>query len=570
MTSVRGWASIRPVFAAERRSLLVLACWSLLEVVPVLASGRLVALATDTGFLTGRFGLGLLWLACYGGALVLGAVGTRQVMRPLAEVVEAVRDRLVHAVVAGSLREAVTGGAAAGTSVVTTMTRQTETVRQMVAALLMIVRTVAFSVLAVLAGLLTLVPVLAWITAGALVLAMVLLGMLSPRLKRRYLASMLVEERLAGESGEVLSGLRDVAACGARAVAGRQVGDVVDAQAAASMATARTGAWRIGIIAIGARLPLAAALALAPGLVSAGAATPGEILGAATYLVVGLEPALRSIVGTLGNVGLQLGVLLDRLAAIGATRAQPGRAGAAATGFDLELEAVTFAYGPDSEPIVAGLDLRIEHGDHLVIVGPSGIGKSTVAALIAGLEWPQSGTIRLGGVPLAALSARSLREKVVLVPQESYVFSGTLRENLCYLAPAADDLELDRVAGELGLTPLVGRLGGYDAEIEETGSLSEGERQLITLARVFLSGAEVVLLDEATCHLDPQAEARAERAFAARGGTLIVIAHRISSATRARRILLLDGTDATVGDHETMVRVSPLYADLTGRWAAVH
>ncbi|WP_410614199.1 ATP-binding cassette domain-containing protein [Amycolatopsis sp. lyj-109] len=570
MTRARGWVSIWPVFVAERRSLLLLACWSVLEMVPVLASGQLVALATDTGFLTGRFGLGLIWLACYGGALVLGAVGTRQVMRPLAEVVEAVRDRLVHAVVAGSLREAVTGGAAAGTSVVTTLTRQTETVRQMVAALLMIVRTVVFSVVAVLVGLLTLAPVLAWITAGALTLAMVLLGLLSPRLKRRYLASMLVEERLAGESGEVLSGLRDVAACGARTVAGRQVGDVVDAQAAASMATARTGAWRIGIIAIGARLPLVAALALAPGLVSSGAATPGEILGAATYLVVGLEPALRSIVGTLGNVGLQLGVLLDRLAAIGASRAQPGRTGAAATGFDLELDAITFAYGPDSEPIVAGLDLRIEHGDHLVIVGPSGIGKSTVAALIAGLEWPQSGTIRLGGVPLAALSAWSLREKVVLVPQESYVFSGTLRENLCYLAPAADDLELDRVVGELGLTHLVGRLGGYDAEIEEAGSLSEGERQLITLARVFLSGAEVVVLDEATCHLDPQAEARAEQAFAARGGTLIVIAHRISSAARARRILLLDGTDATVGDHETLVRVSPLYADLTGRWAAVH
>jgi ATP-binding cassette, subfamily C, bacterial len=492
------------------------------------------------------------------------------VMRPLAGVVEAVRDRLVRAVVAGSLREAVTGEAAAGTSVVTTMTRQTETVRQMVAALLMTVRTVAFSVVAVLVGLMALAPVLAWITTGALVLAMVLLGLLSPRLKRRYLASMLVEERLAEESGKVLSGLRDVAACGAQTVAGRQVGDVVDAQAAASMATARTGAWRIGIIAIGARLPLVAALALAPGLVSSGAVTPGEMLGAATYLVVGLEPALRSIVGTLGNVGLQLGVLLGRLAAVGARQAEPGRAGWTATGFDVDLDAITFAYGPHSEPIVAELDLRIEHGDHLAIVGPSGIGKSTLAALVAGLEWPQSGTVRLGGVPLAALSTRSLREKVALVPQESYVFSGTLRDNLCYLAPATDDRELDRAADELGLTQLVSRLGGYDAEIGQVASLSEGERQLITLARVFLSGAEVVLLDEATCHLDPHAEVRVERAFAARGGTLIVIAHRISSAIRARRILLLDGTDATVGDHETMVGVSPLYADLTGRWAAAH
>lgn len=110
------------------------------------------------------------------------------------------------------------------------------------------------------------------------------------------------------------------------------------------------------------------------------------------------------------------------------------------------------------------------------------------------------------------------------------------------------------------------RLGGYDQEIVAPASLSAGERQLVTLARVHLSPAQVVLLDEATCHLDPTAEARAEEAFAQRSCTLIVIAHRISSALRARRVLVLEGSQQRLGDHETLCTRSALYADLVGNW----
>jgi ATP-binding cassette subfamily C protein len=98
--------------------------------------------------------------------------------------------------------------------------------------------------------------------------------------------------------------------------------------------------------------------------------------------------------------------------------------------------------------------------------------------------------------------------------------------------------------------------------------LSAGERQLLALVRAYLSAAPVVVLDEATCHLDPAAEGRAEAAFAGRAGTLIVIAHRVSSALRARRVLVLDGTRATVGDHASQLAVSPLYRELLGHWAA--
>lgn len=117
----------------------------------------------------------------------------------------------------------------------------------------------------------------------------------------------------------------------------------------------------------------------------------------------------------------------------------------------------------------------------------------------------------------------------------------------------------------VGAAALVDRLGGLDGVVVP-GELSAGERQLIALVRAYVSRAPIVVLDEATCHLDPVAEARAEEAFAERGGTLIVIAHRVSSALRARRILVLDGTSAAAGDHQTLVATSALYRELLGHW----
>jgi ATP-binding cassette subfamily C protein len=112
---------------------------------------------------------------------------------------------------------------------------------------------------------------------------------------------------------------------------------------------------------------------------------------------------------------------------------------------------------------------------------------------------------------------------------------------------------------------LIDRIGGLYAEVKP-GELSAGEKQLIALVRAYLSPAPLVVLDEATCFLDPEAERQAEEAFAKRDGTLIVIAHRISSALRARRILVLDGNKATLGTHASLMRTSRLYRDLHGSW----
>jgi ATP-binding cassette subfamily C protein len=176
--------------------------------------------------------------------------------------------------------------------------------------------------------------------------------------------------------------------------------------------------------------------------------------------------------------------------------------------------------------------------------------------------------VRLAGTAVNGLTPAELARLRVLIPQEAYVFSGTVRENLAYLCdrPPADT-ELSAVAAALGLDELVDRLGGLDAGVDPA-ALSAGESQLFALARAHLSPAPLVLLDEATCHLDPAAEARAENAFAGRPGTLVVIAHRITSARRADRVLLMDGLAVTCGTHRELLAGSGLYRDLVGHWDA--
>uniref|UniRef100_UPI0018925946 ATP-binding cassette domain-containing protein n=1 Tax=Catenulispora rubra TaxID=280293 RepID=UPI0018925946 len=233
----------------------------------------------------------------------------------------------------------------------------------------------------------------------------------------------------------------------------------------------------------------------------------------------------------------------------------------------LTLRAVTFAYGPTSEPVLRDLDLTVEPGEHLAVVGPSGIGKSTMAALICGLRPPDAGAVLLGGADAASLAPDHLARLRVLIPQEAYVFAGTLRQNLSYLAPNAPDHRIAASVDAVGAASLVARLGGLDATVAPN-ELSAGERQLLALARAHLSPAPLAVLDEATCHLDPIAERHAEQAFADRGGTLIVIAHRLSSALRAERVLVLDGVRADAGSHDELTARSALYRELLAHWTA--
>ncbi|GIJ63955.1 ABC transporter ATP-binding protein [Virgisporangium aurantiacum] len=561
----RGWVLLLGDLRTQPQGLARVAGWAALEALPALLGGHLVARAIDDGFLAGRSGAGLGWLAALLGVHGLAALATRSSFPALASVVEPVRDATLERVVSGTLHRASAGVDGLDAAAVSRLTQQVETVRDVLAGLLMNLRRVLFTVLAATAGLLTLDPAIAVLTVPAVIGSLVLFGCLMRTLIARQRAVVLADETVASSAGTAVAGARDVAACGAVELTVDRVGRHMDASAAAARAMGRGAAARNLTASLGAYLPLILVLAWTPWLLRRGA-TAGEIVGAVTYVTAGLEPAVRLATQTVGASGLRLAVTLRRLAEASApSDVREPEHPATPDGYELRLARVTFAYGPRSEPVLHELDLTVPSGSHLAIVGSSGIGKSTLANLLAGTLRPDRGEIRLGDAPLDAMATADVRRAVTLIPQEAYVFAGTIRENLCYLRPHPEPAALDQAVDEVGLRPLVDRLGGYDANLAPT-DLSAGECQLVALARAYLSEAEVLILDEATCHLDPVAEARAENAFVRRSGTLIVIAHRISSARRAGRVLLLDGTRAYHGTHDDLLGRSSRYAELVGHW----
>ncbi|MBE1585486.1 ATP-binding cassette domain-containing protein [Nonomuraea angiospora] len=543
----------------EPRRLASIGFWSVLEAAPAFLIGYAVARAIEDGFAKAEPATGLAWLAALGVAWLVGAVAARQVVLGVAAVAEPFRDDLLTHVVEGTL----TRGASRDSAAVARATLQVELARDAFAAVVTTVRGFVFTVAGVVLGLAALAP-----QALALVLPPFAAGLglflaSLPALARRQRAFLLADERLADEMTATVGGLRDIEACGLREPVAERLDRQVRAQAAAARALAGVTAARTAALAVGGWLPVVLVLAGTPRLLD-GDLGPGVIAGTLAYVTQSLAPALGGLVQGLGVSGIRLAATLGRIAAsappagpsIGPPRPRI-RPGAC----DVRLSAVTFAYGPHSAPVVDRLDLAIPEGDHLAVVGPSGAGKSTLAALVSGMLLPGSGEALVGGVPADRLDP-AVR---VLIPQEAYVFRGTLMENLTALGTPDGPARLDEAVAAVGARELVDELGGYGARLDPA-ALSAGQRQLIALVRAYLTPAPLVILDEATCHLDPAAEARAETAFARRGGTLVVVAHRLTSALRARRILLMDGTRVSIGTHDELISTSALYADLAGHW----
>ncbi|WP_328407792.1 ATP-binding cassette domain-containing protein [Streptomyces violaceus] len=549
---------------ARRRVLLRLAAWSVLETGQTFLIGYGPARALDEGFLRGRADVGLIWLAVTGLGVLVGAWGTARVYAAVAALVEPLRDRLVERVVSRGVRTGDKGSLSG-------LTQQVEIARDTFAGLVMVSRSFVFTAAGALAGLFALAPPLLLVVGPPLAAGVALFAATLRPLARRQETFLVADEALAGELGAVCPGLRDITATGAEAHIAAGTGERVEAELRAARALAHWGVLRVASLAIGGQLPIVLLLAAAPWLLARGVTT-GALVGALAYVTQSLLPALRNLVHGLGTSGSRLTVVLRRLARAdtGMPTRQPGPGLPApepteGTPPAFSLTSATFAYGPASTPVVQDLDLTLPAGSHLAVVGPSGAGKSTLTALVAGLLTPDQGTITVGGHNVPGPEAAAAR---VLIPQEAYVFDATLAENLAYLRPdAVPEEELLAAAEAVGLAPLAERLGGLGARVDPA-ALSAGERQLVALTRAYLSYAPLALLDEATCHLDPETEERAERAFAARpGGTLVVVAHRISSARRAGRVLVMDGRNTAYGEHEELLRTSALYRDLVGSWA---
>ncbi|HLM63446.1 MAG TPA: ABC transporter ATP-binding protein [Acidimicrobiales bacterium] len=238
---------------------------------------------------------------------------------------------------------------------------------------------------------------------------------------------------------------------------------------------------------------------------------------------------------------------------------------------EVAFEGVRFRYpNTAGEEALTGVDLVIAPGETVALVGETGAGKSTIVKLVARFYDPTKGRVAIDGHDLRELDLNAYRKQLGVVPQEAFLFTGTIRDNIAFGRPEASDAQVEAAARAVGAHDFVARLpGGYLEPVSERGrSMSAGQRQLIALARARLVDPAILLLDEATSNLDLATEAAVQAAMGvvATGRTTLLVAHRLPTARGADRIAVIDGGRiVAVGPHDELVATSPAYADL---WAA--
>ncbi len=308
-------------------------------------------------------------------------------------------------------------------------------------------------------------------------------------------------------------------------------------------------------------------------LVLAGALTPGTLVAFLLYAVT-IAGAITSLAGFWSNFQEAAGAahrifdLMDYPREL-EEPVQPRRLPSPVRG-KVIYEGVTFRYGPDLPLVLTGIDVTLQAGERVALVGSSGAGKSTMASLIPRFYDVEDGRVTLDGVDVRELDLQELRDHLGLVPQEPMLFAGTVRENLTYGRAEATDEEVEEAARQAHAHDFISTFPeGYGQQIGERGlTLSAGQRQRMAIARVMLRRPAVLILDEASSSLDAESEALVQDALdrLMAGRTTLVIAHRLSTVIRADRILVLaDGTIVDEGTHAELLDRSPVYQRLYQR-----
>ncbi|AJJ01217.1 type I secretion system ATPase family protein [Yersinia pseudotuberculosis IP 32953] len=303
-------------------------------------------------------------------------------------------------------------------------------------------------------------------------------------------------------------------------------------------------------------------------LVLAGKLSPGELVAFNMFAGYVTQPILRLAQAWQDFQHTQ--IALERIGTILDSPTEPGSAGLVANckrAGSLSFKQVRFRYRPDTAEVLQNLNLEIAGGEFIGITGPSGCGKSTLTKLMQRLYTPQHGQILVDGQDLAITDPTTLRRQMSVVLQESVLFSGSIRDNICQCRPNADEAHVIHIARLAGAHDFIIALPqGYQTQVGEKGGLlSGGQRQRIALARALMADPKILILDEATSALDYESEAAIMRQLPeiTRNRTVICIAHRLNTLRQCHRILLLkDGQIAEQGSHEVLVASGGNYARL--------